>query len=249
MKKLFSLGLVGLAIVGSAVAQDPKTEPKAEAAAPAPAPELKDLKSQVSYSYGLSLGQNLKRQAIALDPAVIAKGIADGLSDAKPALTKEQIDACMSAFEKELKSKRAVMADKEAAVAKVEGDKNVKAGADFLAANKAKEGVKTLKSGLQYKVITEGKGATPKLADTVSAHYKGTLIDGTEFDSSYKRGQPSSFPVSGVIAGWTEALQLMKVGSKWELVIPSGLAYGEPGRPGIPPNAVLLFDIELVGIE
>lgn len=246
MKKILSLGLVGAGLIlASASAQDPKTEPNAAESSQV----LKDLKAKVSYSIGLSLGQNLKRQEIDLDPAVIAQGIRDGLADAKPALTKEQIDACMAEFEKEIAGKRAAMAEKQDAESRAAGDKNAKEGAAFLAANKDKPGVKTLDSGLQYKVLTEGKGASPKLTDTVVAHYKGKLLDGTEFDSSYKRGEPSSFPVNGVIAGWTEALQLMKVGSKWELFIPSKLAYGERGRPSIPPNSVLIFEVELVGIE
>jgi FKBP-type peptidyl-prolyl cis-trans isomerase len=134
---------------------------------------------------------------------------------------------------------------------KAQGDNNKKEGEAFLAKNKAKKGVKTLPSGLQYKVITEGKGKMPKASDTVTVQYKGTLIDGTEFDSSYKRGQPATFPVSGVIKGWTEALQLMKEGSKWELVIPSDLAYGDKGTQGGPigSNAVLIFEVELVSIK
>ena len=127
-------------------------------------------------------------------------------------------------------------------------EKNKKEGDAFLAENKKKDGVKTLPSGLQYKVLTEGKGASPKASDTVSVHYRGTFMDGTEFDSSYKRNEPAAFPVNGVIKGWTEALQLMKEGSKWQLVIPPHLAYGEPGGPGIPPHAVLIFEVELVKI-
>jgi FKBP-type peptidyl-prolyl cis-trans isomerase FklB len=132
---------------------------------------------------------------------------------------------------------------------KVQGEKNKKEGEAFLAENKKKDGVKTLPSGLQYKVLAEGKGKTPKATDTVTVHYRGTLTDGTEFDSSYKRNQPASFPVNGVIKGWTEALQLMKEGSKWQLFIPASLAYGEPGRPGIPPNSVLIFDVELISVK
>lgn len=239
MKKSLSAGLVGVGlIVGVAAAQGPKPETKAAA----PAPEMKDLKTKASYCIGLNLGQNLKSQSIELDPTSIAKGIADGLAGAKPALSKEQIDEVMAAFEKDLRGRQAT-------TAKVAGDKNQKDGDAFLAANKTKPGVKTLKSGLQYKVLKDGTGASPKLSDTVKAHYAGKLLDGTEFDSSYKRGEPSSFPVNGVIAGWTEALQLMKVGSKWELYIPANLAYGERGRPSIPPNAALIFEVELLGVE
>src|SRR5438477_12695973 len=128
-------------------------------------------------------------------------------------------------------------------------DLNKKAGTEFLEANKAKEGVVTLPSGLQYKILTEGTGPKPTAADTVSCNYRGTLLDGTEFDSSYKRGQPASFPVAGVIKGWTEALQLMKVGAKYQLFVPANLAYGEQGRPGIPPNSPLIFEVELMDVK
>lgn len=202
---------------------------------------LETPKDKVSYAIGLDIGKNLKAQDIEADPANIARGIKDALSDAKPLLTDEQIREIFATFQAELQAKRGERM-------KVEGEKNLKDGAAFLEANKAKEGVKTLPSGLQYKEITAGTGATPKATDNVTTHYKGTLIDGTEFDSSYKRGEPATFPVNGVIKGWTEALQLMKEGGKWQLFIPAELAYGEQGRPGIPPNAVLLFDIELVKV-
>lgn len=238
MKKTFSVGLVGVGLIfGSAVAQDPKGELKA--AAPL---DPKDVKARFAYAIGLNLGKSLKDQAIDLDAATISKGIADGLSGAKPVYTKEQCDEAYAAFEKEFRTKKQ-------AEAKVAVDKNSKEGAAFLAANKAKPGVKTTKSGLQYKVLKEGTGATPKASDTVKANYRGTFLDGTEFDSSYKGGKPISFPVEGVIAGWTEALQLMKVGSKWQLFIPGNLAYGEEGNRGIPPNSTLIFEVELVGIE
>lgn len=202
---------------------------------------LESTKDKVSYAIGLDIGKNLKAQDIEADPATIARGIKDALGDAKPLLTDEQIREIFTTFQAELQAKRAERM-------KVEGEKNLKEGAAFLEANKAKEGVKTLPSGLQYKEITPGTGATPKATDNVTTHYKGTLIDGTEFDSSYKRGEPATFPVNGVIKGWTEALQLMKEGGKWQLFIPAELAYGEQGRPGIPPNSVLLFDIELVKV-
>ena len=142
------------------------------------------------------------------------------------------------------------MCSSDLAMQKVAGDKAKADGEAYLAANAKKDGVKTLPSGLQYKVVTEGAGATPKASDTVTVHYRGKLVDGTEFDSSYSRNEPATFPVNGVIPGWTEALQLMKVGSKWELCIPANLAYGERGAGGrIPANATLVFEVELLGIK
>jgi len=250
-------GIGILACAAFAVGQDaPKTKAAAPAkgaapgsapatAAPAqPAPAgLADVKSQASYGLGLGIGRNLKSQSVDVDANLMARGLLDGLSGAKAQLTDEQIEKAVQAFQQEITTRRQ-------AEMKGLGEKNKKEGAAFLAANKTKPGVVTLPSGLQYKVLKEGTGATPKATDTVSAHYKGTLLDGTEFDNSYKRGQPLSIPVNGVIAGWTEALQKMKVGSKWQLFIPAELAYGEDPREGspIPPNAVLLFDIELLGI-
>ena len=154
----------------------------------------------------------------------------------------------MAIFEKEMNAKQAAMAEKADAEAKVAGAANKKEGDAFLAANKSKPGVKTLASGLQYKVLKEGTGATPKLGDTFKAHYRGTLLNGTEFDSSYNR-EPLVLPVKRVIPGWQEALQLMKVGSKWQLFVPANLAYGESGQRDIPPNSVLVFEMELLGIE
>ena len=148
----------------------------------------------------------------------------------------------MMAFQQKLQAQRQEKSKKE-------GEENKTKGDQFLAENKKKEGVQTTASGLQYKIITKGTGPIPKPDDTVKTHYRGTLIDGTEFDSSYKRGEPVTFGVNGVIKGWTEALLMMPVGSKWQLFIPSDLAYGPSGRPGIPPNSTLLFDIELISIE
>jgi len=253
MKKLAFVGLLGLGLIfGSAVAQDDKAAPKGNATPPAAG--SKDLKSKVSYSIGLQMGQNLgksfKAQEIDLDNDSILKGISDGLRGAKPSLSDAEMKEVLASFEKDLMSKREAMAAKAEGEAAAAGARSKKEGDAYLAANKGKPGVKTLPSGLQYKVLKEGTGATPKLSDTVKAHYTGKLIDGTVFDSSVKRGQPADFPVQGVIPGWTEALQLMKVGSKWELFIPANLAYGERGRPGaIPPNSVLVFEVELLGIE
>jgi len=200
---------------------------------------LKNQKEKVSYIIGMDIGGNLKRQSVDVDPNILAKGVKDALAGGKPLLTEQEIQETMAAFQKEMMARQSEVAKKN----KAEGEA-------FLAANKKKEWVKALQSGLQYKVIKVGTGKKPKLSDTVTAHYRGTLIDGTEFDSSYKRGQPVSFPVSGVIPGWTEALQLMGEGAKWQLFIPSNLAYGEKGAGrDIGPNATLIFEIELVSIQ
>jgi FKBP-type peptidyl-prolyl cis-trans isomerase FklB len=204
---------------------------------------LKSQKDKVSYSIGVNMGKNLKQMAVDIDPDTFAKGFKDAFSGAKSQLSDEEMQTVMAALQKE-------MGAKQAEKMKVVGDKNKKDGEVFLAENKKKEGVKTLASGLQYKVIKEGSGKIPKATDKVSTHYQGTLIDGTEFDSSYKRGEPAVFPVKGVIPGWTEALQMMKVGSKWQLFIPAKLAYGDRGAgPNIGPNAVLIFTMELLSIQ
>jgi len=242
------MGVTGLGIVLVSALASAQVTPKAPATAPAPAPAqapagLTDLRSQASYGLGLSIGRNLKSQTVDVDPELMTRGLRDGLSGGRPLLTDDQIEKAITAFQQQY-------ATRKQAEAKAAGEKQKKEGAAYLAANKSKPGVVTLPSGLQYKVIKQGTGATPKATDVVSAHYRGTLIDGTEFDSSYKRGEPLNIPVNGVIPGWSEALQHMPVGSKWQLTIPSELAYGEnPAEGGpIPPNAVLLFDIELLGI-
>jgi len=202
-------------------------------------PVLKNQRDKMSYIIGMDIGTNLKKQSIDIDPAFLARGIKDALTGGKPMLTEREIQETMAVFQKEMMAKQQEVATK-----------NKKGGEAFLVENKKKEGVKTLPSGLQYKVIKEGTGKKPKLTDTVTAHYRGTLIDGTEFDSSYKRGQPASFQVSGVIPGWTEALQLMGEGAKWQLFVPSNLAYGERGAGGlIGPNATLIFEVELVSVQ
>jgi FKBP-type peptidyl-prolyl cis-trans isomerase FklB len=226
------LGLVVAVMSLQAAGDDP---PKA-AAKEAPPSELKDQKSKGSYGYGLKLGRVLKAKGIDLDPDLFAKGMKDGIAGAKALISDEEIEAALRAIDQE-------------ASARIP-EQNKKAGEAFLAENKKKEGVVTLKSGLQYKVIKEGNGKIPAATDTVTTHYRGTLLDGTEFDSSYKRNAPATFAVNGVIRGWTEALQKMKVGSKWQLFIPSDLAYGPEGRgPTIGPNSTLLFDIELLDVK
>lgn len=202
----------------------------------------KDTKDKVSYSIGADLGGTFKKQGFELNPAMIQQGLNDAYGEGKLLMTEEEMMQTMQTWQTEMRGKMD-------AKRKESGGKNQKTGEDFLAANKSKEGVKTTASGLQYKVLTEGKGEKPKATDTVSTNYRGTLVDGTEFDSSYKRGEPASFPVNAVIPGWTEALQLMPVGSKWQLFIPSNLAYGENAPPQIGPNSALIFDVELLGIE
>jgi FKBP-type peptidyl-prolyl cis-trans isomerase FklB len=202
-------------------------------------PQLKDLKDKVSYSVGLSVGSNFRKQGQDLNPDAVLAGLKDALSGKQPALSEKEMQETMEAWSKQ-------MEDKQKAV----GEKNATDGVKFLAENKSKSGVKTTASGLQYKVIKEGSGAQPKVTDTVTVHYRGTLINGTEFDSSYKRGQPASFPVNGVIKGWTEALQLMKAGSKYQLFIPSSLAYGERAAGAdIAPNSTLIFEVELLDVK
>src|ERR1051326_4654846 len=198
-------------------------------------PQLKDQKEKVSYSIGMQIGFNLGRQKVDINPDILAAGIKDAIAG-KPQLTPDQVKEIMAQFEKDMDQKQKQL-----------GEKNKTDGAKFLEDNKKKPGVKTTASGLQYKVEKEGTGATPKATDMVTVNYRGTLIDGTEFDSSYKRGQPATFPVNGVIKGWTEALQLMKVGSKYQLFIPSNLAYGERAvSPDLGANSTLVFDVELL---
>jgi FKBP-type peptidyl-prolyl cis-trans isomerase FklB len=204
---------------------------------------LKTDKEKLSYAMGMDLGHQLKTKAVEIAPDVFLLGLKDALGGGKTLLTEDEAKTAIAGLQK-------AMLVKQAAEAKVVGEKNMKEGDAFLAANKAKEGVVTLPSGLQYKVITTGTGPKPTLEQTVVCQYKGTLIDGKEFDSSYKRGQPATFPVKGVIKGWTEALQLMPVGSKWQVFVPPDLAYGTRGAGAdIGPNATLIFEIELVAIK
>jgi FKBP-type peptidyl-prolyl cis-trans isomerases 1 len=229
MKKLIAVALV-LSIFSSMVIAQKKGTPKTK-------------KEKISYSIGVNIGKNMKTQGIDLDQGLLTQGIKDGLNSSKTAMSDKDMEATMTAFQQE-------MMGKMQAKQKVDGEKNAKEGEAFLAANKKKEGVVTLPSGLQYKILKSGDGPKPTKEQTVKCHYRGTLIDGTEFDSSYKRGEPTEFPVGQVIKGWTEALQLMPVGSKWQLFIPSDLAYGPNGAGQmIGPNATLIFDIELISIK
>lgn len=204
---------------------------------------LKTDKEKQSYAMGMNLGVGLHRQGMTLDPALVARGLRDAQAGGKTAMTEEEARTAVQQFQNEVRQKMQSAAQGEDAA-------NRKAGQEFLDANKGKPGVITLPDGLQYKILKEGDGPKPTASDTVSCNYRGTLINGKEFDSSYKRGQPASFPVSGVIKGWTEALELMPVGSKWELYIPADLAYGDRGAgQDIQPGETLIFEIELLGIE
>jgi FKBP-type peptidyl-prolyl cis-trans isomerase FklB len=233
--KLFSLTSLLVASLALSVAQ-------AQPAAQAPPSTIQE---QTSYVIGLNIGGDLKQQGIDINVNMLARGIADALGGKKPALSDQQIKAAFAELQKIMAAKR----EEAMAKAQQQGTVNQQQGVAFLAANKAKPGVKTLPSGLQYKVLKSGNGPSPKATDKVRTHYHGTLIDGTVFDSSVERGEPAEFPVGGVIRGWTEALQLMKVGDKWQLFIPSELAYGARGAGGvIGPNSTLVFEIELLEI-
>ena len=256
--------LAGLLLTGIISAQDttatkpstpaqPKssTQSKTSTAAKKPASTtaaagvaLTTQKQKNSYALGMNVGTGMRKQGLndKVDPAIVARGLRDALSGGKTAMTEDEMKVTIQALANEIRSA-------QEAKTKEAGASNRKEGEAFLAANKAKDGVKTTADGLQYKVLTEGNGPKPTASDTVTVNYRGTLINGKEFDSSYKRGQPASFPVGGVIKGWTEALQLMPVGSKYQLFIPSDLAYGDRGAGGdIGPGETLIFEVELLSI-
>ena len=203
---------------------------------------LSDEKSRVSYAIGMMLGHNWQQQGLEVDPDIAAHAIKDVQTGGTTLLSQAEMQETLTEFQKTFKIKQQKMQAEKAEKSKAEGEA-------FLSKNKSNAGVITLPDGLQYTVLAEGTGAMPAANDVVSVNYRGTLLDGTEFDSSYKRGQPAQFPVNGVIKGWTEALQLMKTGSKWKLFIPSDLAYGENGQRGIPPNSVLVFEVELLSVQ
>ena len=204
---------------------------------------LKTQKEKASYAMGMNFGTGLRKQSIDLDPAILARGLKDSFSNGKTLLTEDEARTVLTQLQNDLRKKQQELAQQV-------GDANKREGMAFLAANKTKDGVVTLPSGLQYKVLQEGTGPKPAPTDTVVCNYRGALLNNTEFDSSYKRGQPATFPVNGVIKGWTEALQLMPVGSKWQLFVPAELAYGERGAGGqIGPDATLMFEVELLSIQ
>jgi len=244
MIKLSLLLLLLIPFTG-AFADQPQTAPAAQAPAKTEQtkPSTMTDKEKTSYSIGLNIGINLHEQEVTVDTATLMKGIQDGLTDAKPALSEAEIRNSLMTLQKQV-------TDRQEAKKKEVATKNQSDADAFLASNKAKPGVVTLPSGLQYKVITEGKGPKPVATDTVTTNYKGTFLDGKQFDSSYDRGEPAQFQVNGVIPAWTEALQLMPVGSKWQLFVPPKLAYGENGFQNvIPPNSALLFEVELISIQ
>jgi FKBP-type peptidyl-prolyl cis-trans isomerase FklB len=215
---------------------------------------LKTQKDKTSYAVGMNVGKglaaNLRQQSVEVDQAILLRGMKDAFSGGKMLLTDDEAKAVLTQLQTVVRNRQQEKMKVEQEKMKVAADLNKKEGAEFLTANKSKDGVVTLPSGLQYKVLTEGTGPKPAATDTVSCNYRGTLTNGTEFDSSYKRGQPLSIQVNRVIKGWTEALQLMPVGSKWQLFIPSDLGYGDGGSgPVIGPGATLIFEVELLSIQ
>lgn len=229
MKRCLKMTLILILMCTPALAQEPL--------------QLDSQKSKASYSLGVDIGRNLLEQPVDLEPEAVARGVLDVLSGNDVQLSNEEIATALAALGKEVQEKQQAAAEEKSAA-------NMDAGNAFLKANAAKDGVVVLPSGLQYKVLEQGQGPRPSLEDTVTVHYRGTLIDGTEFDSSYQRGQPAQFPLKGIIPGWQEALQLMPQGSKWQLVIPPDLAYGEnQAGPLIGPNSVLIFEVELLDIK
>lgn len=238
MKRFFPLFIVAAGLLALQARADDKPAEANNASA------LSTQKEKASYSIGMDIGSGMRQQKLDIDPELVMKGFRDGFAGKKGLLTESEAKTVMEQFEKDLQAR---MAKEELELPA----KNKKEGETFLAENKKNDKeVKTLPSGLQYKVIREGEGESPTINDTVTTQYRGTLIDGTEFDSSYSRGEPSTFALRQVIKGWQEALQLMKVGAKWRLFVPSELAYGQEGAGRtIQPNATLIFDIELLSVK
>jgi len=207
------------------------------------ASELKTEKEKFSYALGMQMGAGFRKQVLDLDPAIFAKGLTESFNGAKTMLTEDEMRAVLVNAQEEYKKKQAALREEKAQAMLSEGEK-------FLAENKNKEGVVTLPSGLQYKILKQGKGEKPAIDEKVVCNYRGTLLDGTEFDSSAKHNGPATFPVRGVIRGWTEALQMMPAGSKWHLFVPPHLAYGKEGSGQmVPPNATLIFEVELLSVK
>ena len=228
-KRIVALGVAFLTTTIAIAAQD--------------ATELKTQNEKFSYALGMQMGSGFRKQGLDLDPTAFAKGLAASFSGAKTLLTEDEMHTIIVNAREEYRKKQAALREEKAQRALNEGEK-------FLAANKNKEGVVVLPSGLQYKILKQGNGDKPKIDETVVCNYRGTLLDGTEFDSSAKHNGPATFPLRGVIRGWTEALQMMPSGSKWQLFVPAHLAYGKDGAGQmIPPNATLIFEVELLSIK
>jgi len=263
MRKLFLTAVgtltVGILLLDTSVAQQtpaatPKTAPAKTSTTTKPHTAttttkstvpltLRTQKDKVSYAIGMNIGQSMKKDSLEIDPNIFLRGMTDAMSGGKLLMTDDDAKVVLTAL-------RAEVTKKKEAEAQHISEANKQAGQQFLVANKTEAGVVTLPSGLQYKILKEGTGPKPAATDTVVCNYRGTLIDGTEFDSSYKGGQPATFAVNQVIKGWTEALQLMPVGSKYQLFVPADLAYGERSpAPQIGPNSTLIFDVELLSIE
>lgn len=231
---------VALCLTGAGIAcaqEGTEEAPAAETGKP------ETLAERAGYAFGHNMGNNMLRQELSLDVEAMIQGLRDGLAGEEPALTQEEMQAAVQEFQQQMVAKQQEMQAKAL-------EENKAAGQAFRDTNAAREGVRTTDSGIQYEVLTEGTGPMPEASDTVRVHYRGTLVDGEQFDSSHDRGQPATFPVTGVIKGWQEVLQLMPVGSKWKVVIPPELAYGDRGSPPvIGPGSTLVFEIELLGIE
>jgi FKBP-type peptidyl-prolyl cis-trans isomerase FklB len=244
-KKWLAMAVVG-GLLAMRVGAEEVTAVKTEAAKDPEAQVLKSDADKISYAIGVDMAKGLKRSGLDIQSDMLARGMKDAASGGAMLMTEEEVRGTLAKLQAEMMKKQA---EARKAMEAGSGEKK-KEGEAFLAANKAKEGVVTLPSGLQYKIIKAGDGKKPANTDSVECNYRGTLIDGTEFDSSYKRGQPATFRVTGVIPGWTEALQLMPEGSKWQLFIPSELAYGPRGAGGaIGPNETLIFELDLLGIK
>jgi FKBP-type peptidyl-prolyl cis-trans isomerase FklB len=247
---ILALGLLACGVNAQQAPAKAPAAPPAKAPAPAsgaqasaPATAFKTQKEKISYAIGTEMGKGVKAQGIDVDPAILAQGLKDAMSGAKPQMSEEEIKQVITALQQEMRQKQMQMQEAAASENKTKGDA-------FLAENAKKDGVVALPDGLQYKILTAGQGKKPAESDTVLCNYKGTFIDGTEFDSSAQAGKPVPFELKNVIPGFKEVLQLMPVGSKWQVVVPSNLAYGERGAGGvIGPNATLIFEIELVSIQ
>ena len=249
MKKALILLAVAALFVCSC-GKEQSGEPKPAAKTAITKADLKTEDDNISYSLGFSMGSNFKKEELKVKLEIFQKGMKDGFTGSGQILNEEEVSKTMMGLQQKMRAKKQAEYKERMEEKKKQGEANIEKGKKFLEENKAKEGVVTLKSGLQYKILKKGTGASPKATDTVKCQYRGTTIDGKEFDSSYKRDEPAKFALNRVIKGWTEGLQLMKEGGKWQFFVPAALGYGERGAgQNIGPNEVLIFEIELIGIE